>query len=77
MEFLGQGSDLSHSWDLHHSCCKPGSFEPVSRHCRDAADPTAPQRELQQLLLVLSSLPGTTVARKAGGRPWVNTHLGL
>ena len=46
IEFLGQGSDLSHSCHLHGNA---GSFnplyctgiEPVSWHCRDATDPTA------------------------------------
>ena len=46
IEFPGQGSDLSHSCDLHGNA---GSFnplyctgiEPVSWHCRDATEPTA------------------------------------
>ena len=54
MEFLGQGSDPSHSCDLHHGygdtgsathCAGPG-IKPVSQCSRDATDPVAPQREL-------------------------------
>ena len=53
MEFLGQGSDPSCSFNL---CCNAGSLshcvewrgvEPVSWYCRDAADPIMPQWELQ------------------------------
>ena len=29
MEFLGQGSDLSHSFNLRHSCGHTGSFNPL------------------------------------------------
>lgn len=55
MEFPGLGSDLSRSFDLHHSCGNVGSIthcdrlgiEPASWCYRDAADPMAPQRELQ------------------------------
>ena len=54
MEPLGQGSDPSHSCNLHHSCgnvatpdslthyTQPG-IEPVSCSCREAANPIAPQ----------------------------------
>ena len=46
MEFLGQGSDLSHNCDLCPNCCNAGSLthcvrlgiEPVSQGCRDAAN---------------------------------------
>ena len=31
MEFSGQGSDLSCSWDLCHSCINVGSFNPLCR----------------------------------------------
>ena len=49
MEFSGQGSDLSHSCDLHHSrsnagclthCARPGT-EPASQHSRDTTNPAA------------------------------------
>ena len=47
MEFPGQGSDLSHSCNLH---CSRGNarlgIEPVFWCCRDATDPIAPQQEL-------------------------------
>ena len=54
MEFPGQGSDPSHSCDLHHTCSNTGSLthgarqgiKPMSQCPRDAADPFAPQREL-------------------------------
>ena len=56
MEFLGQGSDLSHSCDLHHSysntrsviyqMLEPG-IKPVSQHSRDATDPIAPPCKFQ------------------------------
>ena len=61
MEFLGQGSDLSHSCNL--SCCYSTralnhcaglGIEPVSQSSQDAADPVAPQRELQWLAFFLS-----------------------
>ena len=42
-DFPGQGSDLSHSCDLH--CPWPG-IKPASQCFQDAADPFAPQREL-------------------------------
>ena len=42
MEFLGQGSDLSHGCNLSLSCNNAGSFNPLCRArdqtCRDAAD---------------------------------------
>ena len=54
MEFPGQGSDLSCSCDLCHSCSNMGSLtycagpgiEPTSQRSREATDPVAPQREL-------------------------------
>ena len=61
MEFPGQGSDLSHSWnDLSCSCGNAGSLtlcaglgiEPASQCSRDAADPVVPQRELLFLIRV-------------------------
>ena len=54
LEFLGQGSDRSHSCDLSHSggnarslthCARPG-IKPVCQRSQDAADPVEPQREL-------------------------------
>ena len=56
MEFPGQGSgsDLSRSFNLHHSCVNAESyaglgFEPVSQHSRDAAaNPVVPQQELRK-----------------------------
>ena len=54
-EVLGQGTDLSCSCDLCLSyghtgslthCVGPG-IEPAAQSSRDAADPTAPQQELQ------------------------------
>ena len=55
MEFLGQGSDLSCSCDLHSSCNNAGSsthcdgmgINPASQCCRDAADPIVSQQKLQ------------------------------
>ena len=55
MEFLGQGSDLSHSCDLCRSCGNPGSLtrcaglgiKPASQRFQDTAVPIAPQRELR------------------------------
>ena len=54
IEFLGQGLNLSHSCDLHHSCSNTGSLthcarlgmEPVSQSSRDATNFVVPQREL-------------------------------
>lgn len=56
MEFLGQRSDPSHSSDPHHSRGNTGSLahragpglEFASQCSRDAFDPVAPQRELQE-----------------------------
>ena len=58
MELPGQGSDLSHSRDLSHSCDNDGSLthcaglgiELVSQLFQDAPDPIEPQRELPRLL---------------------------
>ena len=48
MEFLGQGSDLSHrcsnSGSLTH--CTMQGIKPVSQHSRDNPDPVAPQQKL-------------------------------
>ena len=52
-EFLGQGSDPSHSCEQHRGsnaralthCARPG-IEPVSQGSRNAADPVASQRIL-------------------------------
>ena len=56
MEFLGQGSDPSHSQDLSCSCsndrslthCARLGIEPASQRSQDAADPVVPQQELQK-----------------------------
>ena len=66
MEFLGQGSDLSHSCDLCHSgggnarslihCAQPG-IEPASHCCRDTTIPIAPQQELKNDFLFIPLLP--------------------
>ena len=52
MELPGQGSDLSHSRDLGHSCnarslshCAGLGIEPASQRSQDAAHPILPQRE--------------------------------
>ena len=61
MEFLGQGSDPSHSCDLLRSCgnslthCARLGIKPVSQCFRDTADPIAPQ---WKLLLRVSSGQG-------------------
>ena len=60
MEFSGQGSHTSHSWDLHHNfdpliqCARPG-LKPASWCCRDMADPLAPQRELLYYIFFIHS----------------------
>lgn len=56
MEFLGQGSDPSHSFDLHCSCGNTRTFNPLfwegSGTCvlalcfRDTSSPIVPQQEL-------------------------------
>ena len=48
MELLSQGSDAAAvaALDPLTHCSRPG-IEPVSWCCRDAADPVAPQQELQ------------------------------
>ena len=59
MQFLGQGSDLSLSWDLYCSCSNTGSLshwtgpgiKRASWHCRHTTNPVAPQRELLQWFL--------------------------
>ena len=59
MEFLGQGSDLSHSCDLSRSggnagslnhCARP-RMEPASQRSQDTADPVAPQQDLCKELI--------------------------
>ena len=68
MKFPGQGSDLSCSCNLHHSCgnarflphcAKPG-IKPVSQHSRDATNPTVTQKELLNFLfkIYLKNLGG-------------------
>lgn len=67
-EFPGQGTDLSHSFNLSHSCrnaeslihCAGLEIEPVTQHSQEAADPVAPQWGLQgyfltNILMFLSS----------------------
>ena len=57
MEFLGQGSDLSHSHHLSRGCsnarslihCTRPGIEPASKGSQDAADPFVPQWELLQI----------------------------
>ena len=52
IEFLGQGSDPSRSWDLSHSCsntaplshCAGLAIKPASQCSRDATHPIAPCR---------------------------------
>ena len=59
MELPGQGSDLSHSFNLSGSCgntrsltcCPRPGIEPSSQCFQDATDPTAPQQELQVSLV--------------------------
>ena len=54
-EFPGQGSDLSQSCDLSHSCgntkslthCAGLGIKPVSRCSQDTADPAVPHQQLQ------------------------------
>ena len=64
VEFLGQGSDLSCSYNL---CCSSGSarslthcagsgIEPASRQSRDATNPFAPQGEFLGSYIVLAIL---------------------
>ena len=58
VELPGQGSDLSHSYELCWSCGNAGSLthcagpgiEPSSQCSRDTANPIAPQEELLQVL---------------------------
>ena len=62
MDFPGQGSDPSHSFDLCCSCdkarslthCAESGIKPASQHSQDAADPIAPQWELLIWLLIYS-----------------------
>ena len=57
MEFPGQESDPSHSFNLSQNCSNAGSLthcaepriEPASQCPQDAADPVAPQQELQHM----------------------------
>ena len=59
MEFLGQGSDPSHNFDLSCRCSNAGSLthsagpeiKPGSQHSQEAAVPTAPQQEVSQGVL--------------------------
>ena len=52
MEFLDQGSDLSHSCDLYHRCGNTRFFNPLcwvgdrTWCCRDAASLVVPQQDL-------------------------------
>ena len=72
MEFSGQGSDLSWSCDLNHSCGNAGSLthcarlgiKPESQCSQNANDPTVPQEELQQQEFT------------AGGNPKWYSHFG-
>ena len=59
VEFLGQGADVSHSYDLYQSCgtygslthCAGQGIEPVSQRSRDATDPAAGTPVLGFLML--------------------------
>ena len=61
MEFMGQGSDPSHSHDLSHSCSNAGSLthcgrpriEPVTQHSQDSTDSIVPQEELLYIYLFI------------------------
>ena len=63
MEFLGQGSDLSHHCNLSCNCrnarslthCAGLGIEPASQDSQDAADPVAPWQELQEMLTLGSN----------------------
>ena len=63
MEFLGQGSDPSHSRDLSHSCGNAGSLthcagptiEPVSQSSQDTTDAITTKQELLQLIFIYES----------------------
>ena len=54
MDFLGLGSDPSHSHDLSWNCnnttslthCAGPGIKPVTQHSQDATDSIAPQQEL-------------------------------
>ena len=68
MEFLGQGSDLSYSYDLSCSCgnaasltqCAGPGMGPVSQHSQDAADPIAPKQQLlSAVIFIISFIPLT------------------
>ena len=62
MEFPGQGSDLSHGYDLCHSFSNTGSLshctklgtESACQCARNTADPVVPQQELPQIHLELN-----------------------
>ena len=65
MELPDQGSDPSHSCNLSHSCRNTGSLthcaglgiEPASQYSQDAADPVAPQWELQESAILMDGHP--------------------
>ena len=62
MEFLGQGSGQSCSYDLSHSCSNDGpvnhcsrlGIEPVSQRSQDASELVAPQQKLQSKVFNIS-----------------------
>ena len=62
MEFLGQGSDLRHSWRCGNAiplthCARPG-IKPSSQCSRDATKPVLPQKELQKSSVDIKSPRG-------------------
>ena len=70
VEPLGQGSNLSHSCDLHSvvatpdpltHCAGPGT-KLAFWHCRDTANPLAPQQELLRLFIYLLLFRATPTA---------------
>ena len=64
MEFPGQGSYPSHSYDPSHSCSNAGSpthcarpvIEPATQSSQDAANPVVPQQELHHYRFFCVSL---------------------
>ena len=72
MEFPGQGSDLSCSCDLSHSCgnarsltgCARPGIKSASQCSKDTTNPIVPQQEfLKTLLFLLCSLCGVEIIK--------------
>ena len=87
MEFPGQGSELSCSFDLHCRCSHSGSLthcawlgiEPTSQRCRDTTDPAVlPQEPLSDAVLLKHPHPLQPAAgeQPCSGCAWQN-HQGL